>query len=371
MKIRSVETFRVKIPLKKPFKTALRTVTEAESIYVTITLEDGTIGFGEAPPNLVVTGDTLNSIQTCIEHIFKPILLGQSIQHINNILEIINQSIVRNTSAKAAVDMALYDCLSRTARLPLYQLLGGYRDSIDTDYTVSVNDPDEMALDAQTYINDGFQMLKVKVGKDDIHQDLKRIQAIREMIGPKPIIRLDANQGWSVKEAIYAINQMEALDLNIELVEQPVKANDIKGLKQVTDRTNIPIMADESVFSPDDARKVLETGSADLINIKLMKTGGIYNALKISQMADAFGIECMVGSMIETKLGITAAAHFAASQKNITRYDFDAPLMLADDPLLGGIQYEGPIMTFSDEPGLGIYEAKEDFIIHEEFVKNE
>ncbi|MGP4073086.1 mandelate racemase/muconate lactonizing enzyme family protein [Piscibacillus sp. B03] len=363
MNIKQLETYQVKIPLKKPFKTALRTVTEAETIYVKITLEDGTVGFGEAPPTLVITGDSLNSIKYCIEEVFKPIVIGKSIKNIHRLLESIHRSIVRNTSAKAAIDMALFDCLSRVANLPLYQLLGGYRSEIETDYTVSVNDPIEMANDAQDYIDQGFSILKVKVGKDEIEHDIQRIQAIREQIGPNTTIRLDANQGWSVKEAIYAIQKMEQLDLNIELVEQPVKAEDISGLKEVTSQTNTLIMADESVFSPDDARKVLETRSADLINIKLMKSGGIYKALKINHMAETFGIPCMVGSMIETKLGITAAAHFAASQPNITRYDFDAPLMLNDEAVFGGVKYSKNVMTLPNVPGLGITEINKHYIL--------
>ncbi|SEQ08542.1 mandelate racemase/muconate lactonizing enzyme family protein [Piscibacillus halophilus] len=363
MNIKQIETYQVKIPLKKPFKTALRTVINAETIYVKVTLEDGTVGYGEAPPTLVITGDSLQSIKYCIEEVFKPILIGQSIKQIHRLLESVHRSIVRNTSAKAAMDMALFDCLAQVANLPLYQFLGGYRDQIETDFTVSVNEPEEMANDAQDYIDQGFSILKVKVGKDEIEQDLKRIQAIREQIGPNATIRLDANQGWSVKEAIYAIQKMEKLGLDIELVEQPVKADDIRGLKEVTTQTKTLIMADESVFSPDDARKVLETRSADLINIKLMKSGGIYHALKINHMAETYGIPCMVGSMIETKLGITAAAHFAASQPNITRYDFDAPLMLKDEGISGGVDYTKKIITLPNTPGLGVHGINKKYIL--------
>ncbi|MFC7063850.1 mandelate racemase/muconate lactonizing enzyme family protein [Halobacillus seohaensis] len=354
MIIQSIDTFPVAIPLHTPFKTALRTVTVAESIYVKVTCTDGTIGWGEAPPTHVITGESLSSINYCIEKILKPATLGKTLFEREKLFEILHGSVVGNTSAKAALDMALYDCLSQICNLPLFQFLGGYQDSMETDYTVSINDPEQMATDASHYITNGFNILKIKVGKDDIEKDIERIRAIRRTIGPDPLIRLDANQGWSVKQAIYAIRRMEELNLQIELVEQPVKAYAIEELKQVTDQTHTPIMADESVFSVQDAKRVLETKSADLINIKLMKSGGIYQAMKINQLAEAYGIPCMVGSMIETKLGITAAAHFAASQKNITRFDFDAPLMLSNDPLYGGVYYEGCTMTLSDEPGLGI-----------------
>ncbi|MFG6149749.1 mandelate racemase/muconate lactonizing enzyme family protein [Halobacillus sp. B23F22_1] len=354
MEIQSVDTYSIAVPLHTPFKTALRTVTVAESIFVKVTCTDGTIGWGEAPPTHVITGESLASIKYTVESILKPAVLGKRLVERERIFESLHRAVVGNTSAKAAVDMALYDCLSQICSLPLHQFLGGYHEAIETDYTVSVNEPAQMAADASQYVANGFNVLKIKVGKDDIEKDIKRIGAIRERVGHDPLIRLDANQGWSVKESIYAIRKMEDLNFNIELVEQPVIAHDIKGLKQVKDHTFTPIMADESVFSVQDAKRILQTESADLINIKLMKAGGIDQALKINRLAEAHGIPCMVGSMIETKVGISAAAHFAASQKNITRFDFDAPLMLAEDPLDGGIDFQGRHISFSSKSGLGI-----------------
>ena len=167
--------------------------------------------------------------------------------------------------------MAIYDLLGQLADMPLYQLLGGFRHAIDTDFTVSVNDAVEMADDAERYVADGFNVLKVKVGIGKISEDIKRIKAIRERVGSAPIIRLDANQGWQAKEAVRAIRLLEDAGLDIELIEQPVLAEDIEGLKYVTDNTLTPIMADESVFSVQDAKQVLKMRAADLINIKLMK----------------------------------------------------------------------------------------------------
>jgi o-succinylbenzoate synthase len=363
MNIQAIDTYHMQIPLHTPFKTALRTVTAAETIIVKITSDNGISGWGEAPPTHVITGDSLASIQYAINDIFKPILLGESLLYYEQIFKKINTSLVGNTSAKAAMDMAIYDCISREANMPLAQFLGGYTEKIETDYTVSVNSPEQMAADAITYKDSGFDVLKIKVGKDDIHQDITRVQAIREHAGKDVTIRLDANQGWGRKEAVKAIRKMEDLGLDIELIEQPVKRHDISGLKYVTDHTETPIMADESVFSPLDARKVLEQEAADFINIKLMKAGGIHQALNIAKMAETYGVECMVGSMIETKLGITAAAHFAASRPNVTKYDFDAPLMLTGDSIEGGISYRKNTITWRDTPGLGIERLNNDFIV--------
>ncbi|WP_174614917.1 mandelate racemase/muconate lactonizing enzyme family protein [Virgibacillus ihumii] len=362
MHIQQIETFHAAIPLNSPFKTALRTVTVAETVVVKITCDNGIIGWGEAPPTHVITGDSIASIDFAVNDIFKPLLTGESILHYEKVFEKIDAGIIGNTSAKAAVDMAIYDCIAQQASMPLAQFLGGYTDHIETDYTVSVNSPDEMADDAQQYTSAGFSVLKVKVGKDSIDNDVRRIQAIRKRIGSRAKIRLDANQAWQAKEAVRAISTMEELGLDIELIEQPVHRVDFEGLKYVTDNTATPIMADESVFSTGDAKQVLEMRAADLINIKLMKAGGIHHALKIAKLAAVYGVTCMVGSMIETKIGITAAAHFAASQPNIRYFDFDAPLMLAGNLIEGGITYNGNKISLGTGAGLGIENVTPEFL---------
>lgn len=363
MRIEKIETYHIQIPLHTPFKTALRTVTVADTIIVKITCDNGIAGWGEAPPTHVITGDSLASIDYAVSEIFKPVLLGASLLHYEQIFEKIHAGLIGNTSAKAALDMAVYDCIAQKAGMPLAQFLGGYREAIETDYTVSVNAPEQMAADARNYKENGFDVLKIKVGKDEIETDIRRIQAIRKAVGKDTVIRLDANQGWQPKEAVSAIRKMEDLGLDIELIEQPVPRDDIAGLKYVTDHTFTPIMADESVFSPMDAREVLEKEAADFINIKLMKAGGIHQAMKIAKLASVYGVECMVGSMIETKLGITAAAHFAASQPNVTKYDFDAPLMLTGDSIEGGIRYRENKITLGSAPGLGAVKLNQDFIV--------
>lgn len=354
MKVARIDVYQSTVPLKKPFKTALRTVTVAESIVVKVTTDDGVIGWGEAPPTHVITGDSLASIRYAVEAVIKPAIVGMSLLERDVLFDKLQNCLVGNTSAKAAVDMALHDCIAQYAGMPLYQLLGGARDTLETDYTVSVNTPSEMASDASGYVKDGFNTLKVKVGKDDIETDMNRLQAIREAVGSNITLRLDANQGWDCKTAVRAINRMEDMKLDIELVEQPVAAADLKGLQYVTANVGIPVMADESLFSPQDARTLLEMHAVDLLNIKLMKAGGIQPALDIARIAKTYGVECMVGCMIESRIGISAAAHLAASQLHITRVDFDAPLMLREDIVTGGVRYEGSRLLLNASPGLGI-----------------
>lgn len=353
LKIKSIEVKHVSIPLKKPFKTSLRTVTSAEDTIILLKADDGSIGYGEAPPTAVITGDTNGAIIGAIKENIEKALTGAEISNLENIMFILDKSVVRNTSARAAVDMAVYDLFGKLYNAPVYKLLGGYRDRVETDITVSVNEPEEMRSDALDFAGQGFTALKIKVGMD-IDKDIMRVKAIREAVGYGLKIRLDANQGWMPKEAVRGIRRMEEAGLDIELVEQPVKAWDIEGLKFVTDNVETPIMADESVFSPYDAFKILSTRAADLINIKLMKCGGIHNALKIVSMAETCGVECMLGCMVESKLSVTAAAHLAGAKKNITRFDLDTALLLAEDPVAGGIRVEAPILILPDAPGLGI-----------------
>lgn len=354
MIIQNIEVKRFSVPLKKPFKTALRTAYTLDSILVKITCDNGLVGWGEASATVVITGDSIESIEAAIANTMMPQLIGKNLLAYEHVFHTLHQSMVGNSSAKAAVDMALYDLIAQRCNLPLYQLLGGYQNQLETNYTVSVNSPQEMGEDAAEYLKQGFNVLKIKVGKDNIDDDILRIQEIRKSVGNQVKIRLDANQGWEMKEAIRSIRKMEDMGLNIELVEQPVKAHDIEGLKRVTHAVDTPIMADESVFTPAQAFEILHTRAADLINIKLMKSGGIFKAQLINQMAEECGVQCMVGSMIESRLSVTAAAHFAASKKNITRFDFDAPLMLLNDVVDGGVVYEGRRMTLPDMPGLGI-----------------
>ena len=232
-------------------------------------------------------------------------------------------------------------------------MLGGYRKEIITDITISVNDPEEMARDSMDAIKRGFETLKIKVGKDAA-MDLERMKSIRNAVGYDVKLRIDANQGWKPKEAVKVLRKMEDAGLDIEFVEQPVEAHDIDGLKYVTDNVSIPVLADESVFSPHDALTILQNRAADFINIKLMKTGGIHNALKICSIAEVYGVECMIGCMLEAKVSVNAAVHLAAAKSIITKIDLDGPVLCSEDPVEGGAIFDEYKITLNDAPGLGV-----------------
>lgn len=207
-----------------------------------------------------------------------------------------------------------------------------------TDITVSVDDPISMAKEAKKHVEKGFQTLKIKVGQS-ARLDLERIEAIKNIIPKDIALRLDANQGWEPKEAVSIIKEMEKRNVNIEFIEQPVHAQDWEGLKYVKNHVYIPIMADESIFSAEDALKLVQGHYVDCINIKLMKCGGIRQAWKIADVAEAAGVKCMIGGMMESSLSVTAAAHMAGAHPNIHYVDLDAPLWLMEEP--EGISYSG------------------------------
>lgn len=353
MKITEVRIGRISVPLRVPFKTALRRVDSVEDVIVEIHTDTGAVGYGEAPPTGVITGDTTGAIIGALkDHIIKTII-GRDVDDFEALTDSVKKCIIHNSSAKAAVDMALWDLYGQLYNIPVYKLLGGSKDKIVTDITISVNSPEEMARDAITAINRGYDTLKVKVGVNP-KLDVERLSAIRNAIGSRAKLRIDANQAWKPQEAVRILNQMQEQGLDIELVEQPVIAHDIEGLKYVTERSYVPVLADESVFSPLDAMKIIQSGAADLINIKLMKCGGITPALKIADAASIMGVECMLGCMLEAKVSVNAAVHVACARSIITKIDLDGPVLCSEDPIIGGSIFDEKDITVSKAPGLGI-----------------
>ncbi|MGA1864826.1 MAG: dipeptide epimerase [bacterium] len=358
MKITDIQLSNLSIPLKTPFKTALRTVSKVEDILVKIYTDTGHIGIGSAAPTALITGETIGSIKAAIEDHIKKKIIGLSMDNFEELMINLQKSILKNTSAKAAIDMALYDLYGKLYKAPVYKLMGGYRREIITDITISLNKPEEMLSDSLNAIEEGFKTLKIKIGKD-FKKDISLLKRIREKVGDEIHIRLDANQGWSPKEAVYILNSMQDAGIRIELIEQPVSGKDLEGLKFVTDNVSVPVLADESAFSPLDVFKIIQMRAADLINIKLMKTGGIYNALKICAMAESVQMECMMGCMLESKVSVTAAAHLACAKSIITKIDLDPPILCMEDPIDGGALYKGNKIILSDEPGFGIKGIKQ------------
>ncbi|MFE0500595.1 dipeptide epimerase [Lysobacter soli] len=358
MKITQIRFGMLRVPLKTPFKTALRTVEAIEDIIVCVHTDTGHVGYGEAPATAVITGDTHGSIVEAINKFIAPRLIGQEIANLNRITQLIQTALEKNTSAKAAVEIAVYDLFGQLYGVPLYKMLGGGDPVITTDITISVDYIEKMVADSLSAVDRGFESLKIKVGKD-IGVDIERVKAIYAAVEGRALLRLDANQGWTAKQAVHAINMLEDAGVRLELVEQPVKAQDLDGMKYVTERVHTPIMADESVFGPKEVIDLIRMRAADIINIKLMKTGGLSNAIRIADIAALYEVECMIGCMLESSISVAAAVHLAVAKSNaITKVDLDGPSLSAFNPVDGGVLFNESEISVTDAPGLGIREIR-------------
>ena len=353
MKITQIRLGKLSVPLRTPFKTALRTVDRVEDIVVELHTDTGAVGYGEAPPTGPITGDTTGGIVGGILELIAPALLGQEVDDFETVTALVQKAGVHNTSAKAAVDMALWDLYGQLHQIPVHKLLGGARRTLVTDLTISVNPPEQMARDAREAVARGYDCLKVKVGADPT-LDTARLAAVRKAVGRDVCIRIDANQAWTPRQAVRILNEMQDKGLELELVEQPVPAGDLEGLAYVTRHSWVPVMADESVFSPADALRIFQSRAADYINIKLMKCGGLTNALRIASAAEVYGVECMIGCMLEAKIAVNAAVELACARSIITRVDLDGPVLCSADPVEGGARFDERNITVSDAPGMGI-----------------
>jgi len=351
--IQKIEVYPVTLAYREPFRIAPGASTESRNVVVKIVTDYGVYGWGESSPSERVTGETAETVIRALDKM-APKLIGMCPLRIEQNVELMDSIVAGNPAAKAAIDIALHDILGKTVRKPLFMVMGGYRTEVLTDITLGIKSPKEMAKDAVKAVKKGFKALKVKVGVNP-EEDVERIRLIREAVGEEIQIRIDANQGWTPKQAIEVLNKIEKF--NIQFAEQPVPAEDLKGLVEVKRNSPIPIMADESVHSPEDALQLIKAEAVDLINIKLMKSGGIHKAKKIAAIAEAAGTPCMIGCMGESEIGIAAGAHLAAAIKNIQYADLDSDLLLKDKlATKGGTKVKNSMRILPKQHGLGIKE---------------
>ena len=331
MKITDVKIYPEDMPLKVPFITAKRRLDVIRDYVVEIQTDSGITGYGACAPTPVITGDTVGSIIYAVEEYIKPRLVGMEVT--KELLPFVRDCMEHNTSPKAAIDIALYDILSKESGKTIYEYMGGKGDfCLKTDITISLGTPEIMVKDTLNALDDGFDILKIKLGTVP-REDMERIDALSQVLGSKAgkniPVRLDANQAWDAKDAVKICEFAMKSGMNIELVEQPVHYRDIDGLEYVTKNTDAPILADESAFSYYDVCEILKRGAADMINIKLMKCGGLYEAERIHKISSEYGAECMLGCMMEGPWSVAAAAQLAAA-KGITKIDLDAPILVKD-----------------------------------------
>ncbi len=347
--IADVEIYLFDIALTSPFRIAIGEMTAANDLLVRIRTDQGIVGLGEACPFPPITGET-QATNAAAAKTIRDMIVGRDPLAIDDILRRIGPLVHSNPSAVAAFDMALFDILGKVAGLPLFRLLGGTKNVFETDITTGIDTLEAMTAESKKYADMGYKTLKVKVGLDP-DEDFARLEAIRRAVGPKMAIRVDANQGWTVPRAIYALRKMEPLA--IEFCEQPVLASDHAGMRAVRSQSPISIMADESLYGPADAVKLIRAEACDSFNIKVMKAGGLLNSVRIAHVADAANMRCMVGCMLESNLALTAAAHVVASQANIVYADLDGNTEHAVNPIIGGMTVKAGTLTLPETPGLG------------------
>ena len=347
MRIESIEYYLLNAKLKTPFITNIRRVDAVEDLVVKIICDDGSIGYGEAPPTVAITGEDIPIMIETIQKKIFPSIKNSLVSE--ELLEVVQNSVQKSTSAKAAIDMAIYHLLSIQNQQPLFKYLGGENRVLQTDFTISLETPSKMLESVGKAIEDGFNILKVKLGEDK-NNSIKIIKEIREHY-PSVILRVDANQAWDERSTLEILDKI--VQYNIELCEQPVKADDRVGLKNITKFSPIPILADESVFSYEDACQIIEEGIADYINIKLMKSGGIYQAKKIATIAQENNKKVMVGSMLESVISVSAGVHFALSLQSDTLIDLDGPVLAYPVGFNQNLHYDKDKISISNEVGLG------------------
>ena len=353
MKISNIRTKTLKAPLKNPFITSLRRVDALEDLVVIVECDNGSVGYGEGAPTPVITGETMGSMIATIEYI-KPHLIGKEIEDFDTLLGVVHNLILKNTTAKSALEIALYDLRAKSRKQPLYQMLGGTQTHFKTDITISMGEIEKMIADSLDAVNLGYDTLKIKIG-DDPQKDVERVKAIHNALDKNIKLRLDANQGWTAKESVSLLHALEKENIIAEFIEQPVAADDTEGLLYIKERVQTPLLADESIFSVKDARKLLELEAIDYVNIKLAKTAGITQALELADLSKAFGVKCMIGCMLEGPISVAAGVHVASAKADIiTMLDLDAVSLLASHPVETSIVFNESEIMLSEDAGLGV-----------------
>lgn len=352
MKITGASYERLDLSLSVPYTIAYETVSRTSNFILKIETDGLSVGYGCAAPDLEVTGESPEMVQAALEHVILPFLKGQSPFTYTRILEELKVLCPDSPSAWAMVDMALLDLVSKKAGVPLYHYLGGYKESIETSITIGILKMEETLATAREFTKRGFNILKIKGGLD-LQEDIAKMIRLREEF-PATVFRFDGNQGYSVEDSIAFVKATQ--EVGIQIFEQPTRTKGDHKLGEVTHAVGIPVMADESLKTLDDAFRLAQHDLIDMVNIKLMKVGGITEGMHINSVAKSAGLEAMVGCLDECALGISAGLHFALSRPNVHFADLDGHLDLLNDPFQGLFTLSEGILYPSQAHGLGYVE---------------
>lgn len=355
MKITDVKIEKFSAPLSQPFHVAFGVIEDADSWTVKVTTDEGIYGLGAAAPLGFVTGETMDTCYLVMKD-FAKAFIGFDPMDIAGAHKLMDSIIYSNGAAKCAFDLALYDIIGKKKELPVWRLLGGTNPVVHNDITVGIDTPEKMRDAAERFVfQKGFDILKIKVGIN-LDDDIRALTLIRQAVGKNVRLRVDANQGYTVDQALRALQEFEKM--GIDAVEQCLPWWDFDGAAQLKreNKTSVKLMLDESIHTIYDAKRAAELGCADFYNIKLMKCGGLYYGAQIADIAEQAGVGCMVGCMQENKISITAGVSLVAAKKAIVEADCDSFMFYKgdDDGIQGGFTREGGMFHLLDKPGLGI-----------------
>lgn len=352
MRIVDILTKKVNFKRRKVFKIALDAGSDiSQRVYLKIVTDEGIYGLGESTPYPPVTAETIDGVIAAIEFM-KPALLGADPTDIATIHAIMDRVLLHNTSAKAAIDIACYDIMGKKAGMPVHKLIGAKTDTVQTDITIGIDTVENMVKEALDRVGEGFRILKIKCGVDP-QKDIEVIKQIRNAVGDEIDLRIDANQGYDQQTALHVLQEMKKY--NLTEAEQPLPFWDVHGMAEVNKLSPIPIMADESVHTPVQAEIACQHDACKIVNIKLMKCGGIYPALQIADIAKKYGKPCLVGCFSESKLAISAAAAVVLAKDNVESADLDSFFSFTNPEVgvCGGFTVEKDMITMSNKSGYG------------------